>query len=109
MTLNPLTCMHATIINMYFCMKITLFYSRLCQNSHKNVSIVNVFKTRYTPKRTKLHHFKKNSLGGHAPEPPKQSAWLRFATCKFPNLKKKLPPPPLPNPGYVPDDKYAFR
>ena len=35
-------------------------------------------------------------------------AACRFATCKFPNLKKKiLGPPPLPNPGdapgFVPD------
>ena len=31
------------IINMYFCMKIAIFYSRLFQNSYKNVSIVNMF------------------------------------------------------------------
>ena len=39
----------------------------------------------YTPKHTKLHHFKKFSRGGggHAPEPC-------HATCKFPNLKKKI-------------------
>ena len=33
-----------TIINMYFCMKIAIFYSRLFQNLHRNVPIVNVFK-----------------------------------------------------------------
>ena len=29
---------------MYLCMKIAIFYSRLFQKSHKNVSIVKVFK-----------------------------------------------------------------
>ena len=33
-------------------------------------------------------------------------AACRFATCKFPNLKKKfLGPPPLPNPGDAPVDR----
>ena len=29
-------------------------------------------------------------------------AACRFATCKFPNLKKKILAPPLPNPGDAP-------
>ena len=44
--------MHADIINMYFCMKIAIFYSKLVQNTHQNASIVNVFQkffTRITP------------------------------------------------------------
>ena len=44
MPLNPLEYMHANIINMYFYMKIAIFYSRLFQNTHQNASIVNVFK-----------------------------------------------------------------
>ena len=31
-------------------------------------------------------------------------AACRFATCKFPNLKKKILGPPLPNPGDAPGD-----
>ena len=48
--------------------------------------------SKYTPKRTKLHHFKKNSHGGMPPNPPSKAHG--FATCKFPNLKKKICPPP---------------
>ena len=48
--------------------------------------------SKYTPKRTKLHHLKK-FLGEHAPEPP----YMR----KFLNLEKKISWPPLPNPGYA--------
>ena len=46
MPLNPLVyaCNYGLILNMYFCMKIAIFYSRLFQNSYKNVSIANVFK-----------------------------------------------------------------
>ena len=38
------------------------------------------------------------------PNPPIASAALRrfdIATCKFPNLKKIIIGPPLPNPGYA--------
>ena len=47
-------------------------------------------RSNYTPKRTKLHHFKKISRGNMSPNPPNN------ATCKFQNLKKKIlsPPPP---------------
>ena len=40
---------------------------------YKKMVILKFFKdkisSKYTPKGTKLHHFKK-ILGGHAPEPP---------------------------------------
>ena len=52
--------------------------------------------SKYTLKRTKLHRFKKISRGSMPPNPPS------FATCKFPNLKKKILGPPLPNPGDAP-------
>ena len=58
--------------------------------------------SKYTLKRTKLHRFKKFSRGGMPPNPP-SNAHCRFATCKFPNLKKKILGPPLPNPGDAPD------
>ena len=56
--------------------------------------------SKYTLKRTKLHHLKK-FLGGACPRTPltmrmaSPCAACRFATCKFPNLKKKnsWPPP----------------
>ena len=31
-----------------------------------------------------------------------------FATCKFPNLKKKIIGPPFPNPGDAPDGGLIF-
>ena len=56
--------------------------------------------SKYTLKRTKLHRLKK-FLGGACPRTPlamrmaSPCAACRFATCKFPNLKKKfLGPPP---------------
>ena len=51
----------------------------------------------------------KNFLGGACPRTPlakcmaSPCAACRFATCKFPNLKKKkFLAPPLPNPGDAP-------
>ena len=43
--------------------------------------------SKYTLKRTKLHHLKKFS--GHVPEPP------NFVTCKIPNREKYSCPPPV--------------
>ena len=43
----------------------------------------------------------KKILGGMPPNPPTKTHG--FATCKFPNLKKKIIAPPLPNPGDAPD------
>ena len=57
--------------------------------------------SKYTLKRTKLHRFKKFSRGSMPPNPPINAHG--FATCKFPNLKKKISWPPLPNPGDAPD------
>ena len=61
--------------------------------------------SKYTPNCTIL----KNILGGACPQTPlakrmaSPCAACRFATCKFPNLKKNsCPPPPLPNPGDAP-------
>ena len=48
--------------------------------------------SKYTPKRTKLHHFEKISRGGHAPNP--------IAKQISKSGKKFLAP--LPNPGYAP-------
>ena len=51
----------------------------------------------------------KKVLGGACPQTPlakrmaSPCAACRFATCKFPNLKKKFLAPPLPNPGDAPD------
>ena len=36
---------HATIINMYFYLKIVIFYSRLFQNTQQNASVVKRFQT----------------------------------------------------------------
>ena len=47
--------------------------------------------SKYTPKRTKLHHLKKFSRGNIPPNPLAQ----RMA-FKFPNLKIQLSPPPPP-------------
>ena len=49
---------------------------------------------------SKLHHFKKFSREGACPRTPlakrmaSPCAACRFATCKFPNLKKKILAPP---------------
>ena len=59
---------------------------------------------------TKTHQiapFIKIFSGGMPPNPPSKAhgepcAACRFATCKFPNLKKKILGPPLPNPGDAP-------
>ena len=51
----------------------------------------------------------KNFLGGACPRTPlakrmaSPCAACCFATCKFPNLKKKILGPPLPNPGDAPE------
>ena len=49
--------------------------------------MLNFFKdkicSKYTPKRTKLHHLKKSFLWEHAPETFEQSEWLRHA-ANFP-------------------------
>ena len=57
--------------------------------------------------------FKKIFSGGACPRTPITKrmalpcAACRFATCKFPNLKKKiLGPPPLPNPGDAPETQH---
>ena len=77
----------------------------------KNGTFRKFLKSKFHPnihqKRTKLHHFKKNFLGGACPQTPLTMrttlpcAACRYATCKFPNLKKKILAP-LPNPGYAP-------
>ena len=65
--------------------------------------------SKYTLKRTKLHRYKKIFSGGACPQTPlamrmaSPCAACRFATCKFPNLKKKFLGPPLPNPGDAPE------
>ena len=41
----PSIYVHATIINLYFYMKIVIFYRRLFQNTHQNASIVKRFQT----------------------------------------------------------------
>ena len=55
---------------------------------------------KYSPKRTKLHHFLKFSRGNMPPNPPSKrvasarAAWP-FAPCKYPHFyKKNLNPPP---------------
>ena len=65
------------------------------QNIHQNA-----------PNCTILKHF----LGGACPRTPLAKRMAspcpacRFATCKFPNLKKIIfCPSPLPNPGDAPD------
>ena len=52
-------------------------------------------------KTHQIASFQKFSRGSMPPNPPINAHG--FATCKFPNLKKKfLAPPPLPNPGDAP-------
>ena len=55
--------------------------------------------SKYTLKRTKLHHLKKFS--GHVPEPP------NFVTCKIPNREKYSCPPCqiLATPLYYPSQE----
>ena len=61
-----------------------------------------------TPKNAPNCTVLKKFLGGACPRTPlamrmaSPCAACRFATCKFPNLKKKILGPPLPNPGYAP-------
>ena len=45
---------------------------------------------KYSPKRTQLHHFKKNSWGSIPPDPPNK----RFAPCKYPHFYKNILNPP---------------
>ena len=52
------------------------------------------------PKTHQIAPFKKISQDAMPPNPPSKAHG--FATCKFPNLKKKHSCPPLPNPGYAP-------
>ena len=57
---------------------------------------------KYSPNRTKLHHFKNNSLGSIPPNPPNKrvsssrAAW-RLAPCKYPHIYKNIlnPPPKI--------------
>ena len=77
--------------------KIIIFYIK-----NGNFWKKNTYKiwSKYTLKRTKLHRFKKISRGSMPPNPlamrmASPCAACRFATCKFPNLKKNfLAPPP---------------
>ena len=125
--------MRATIIDMFFYMKITIFYSRLFQNTHQNTSIINVFKiilhendpiasvylkylffyikngnflkTKSDPNIHQTAPFKKNSRGEGGACPRTPLAKLMFATYKFPNQKKYFLPFPPP-PGYAPVPSY---
>ena len=60
--------------------------------------IFEIFKdkiwSKYTPKRTKLHHFKKISRGSMPPNPPSKAHG--FAPGKCPHFSKNIlnPPPP---------------
>ena len=69
---------------------------KLDQNIHQNAPDCTIFN--FFPR------------GGIPPNPPSKAHG--FATCKFPNLKKILGPPP-PNAGDAPDIyillKYVFR
>ena len=57
---------------------------------------------KYSPKRTKLHHLKKNSLGSMPPNLPSKrvtlprAAW-RFAPCKYHHLYENILNPPPRN------------
>ena len=71
-----------------------IFYSKKSDpNIHQNAPKCTIYK---------------NFLGGACPQTPlakrmaSPCAACRFATCKFPNLKKKFLLPPLPNPGDAP-------
>ena len=48
---------------------------------------------KYSPKRTKLHHLKKNSRGCMPPKPLANS-WPRHANTLLSNNILTLPPPP---------------
>ena len=50
--------------------------------------------TKYSPKLTKLHHFKIFSRGSMPPN-PLANAWLCHAPCKYPHFYKKYIEPPL--------------
>ena len=56
-----------------------------------NIFFYKIF-AKYSPKRTKLHHFLKEFSGDHAPEPPRKRVVLpraayiwRFVPCKIAN------------------------
>ena len=65
-------------------------------------------RSKYTLKCTKLHRFKKNFLGEHAPEPPSNAHGFAMRSMslrdmQIPKSEKKISwPPPLPNPGDAP-------
>ena len=73
-----------TTVYHYFCIKNKYFW--------------NIFKSKYTSKRTKLHHLKNISWGSKPPNPPNKRMSLQRAACRFAvgyssKLKKMLGPP----------------
>ena len=65
------------------------------------MNIFTIFFTKYSPKRTKLHHFLKFSRGSMPMNPPDKrvalprATWL-FAPCKYPHFYKNILNPPTP-------------
>ena len=61
--------------------------------------------SKYTLKRTKLHRFKNFSRGSMPPNPPSNAHGFAMRSMSLRDMqipkseKKKLLPPPLPNPG----------
>ena len=85
---------------------------------YKKMNIFIIFFVRilakYSPKRTKLHHFKKSFSGEHAPKPPSKrvalprAAW-RYAPCKYPHFYRNiLTPPPPPPPTAMKEQIYTY-
>ena len=64
--------------------------------------------SKYTLKRTKLHHFKKFSRGNMPPNPPSNAHGFAMRSMSLRDMqipkseKKNFLAPPLPNPGDAP-------
>ena len=88
--------------------KIFIFYTRKWYFKIfyiKNGSLKKIkFKiwSKYTPKRSKLHHLKKFGGGGGGGAYPQTLLAKRIIMASKSVKKKFSPPPPPPNPGYAP-------
>ena len=78
----PLNIVPSNTISITFVYKINIF-----------VNFFDKIAAKYTPKRTKLHHFLKFSRGSMPPNPPNKRVALprlalRFAPCIYPHFRK---------------------
>ena len=92
----PLNIVPSNTISITFVYKISIF-----------AKFFDKIAAKYTPKRTKLHHFLKFSPGSMPPNPPNKRVALprptwRFAPCIYPHFRKlDWTLPPKWNPKYA--------